>query len=65
MKAWVHLEAGIVRGALLADQPREWLREQLGEWVLDGITPILHDFGDEQIVINASLPVKRQTELGL
>ena len=65
MKAWVHVDDGLVRGAILADQPRGWVAEQLGEWVLEGIAPKLYDFGEEPIIVGAPLPIKRQQELAL
>lgn len=65
MKAWVHLEDGIVKGAMLETVDRAELARELGEWVLDGVTPILHDFGDEPLRINMPLPLPRQGLLPL
>ena len=65
MKAWVYVEDGIVKAAMIDSMDRETLAQELGEWVLEGITPVLHDFGDEPIRINAPLPEKRQAELFL
>ena len=55
MKAWVTVKDGIVQAALLPTILREDLAWQLGEWLLDGETPILHDFEDEPITVGKPL----------
>jgi len=60
MKAWVHVEDGILRGVMLTIVPRDELACELGEWVLMGVVPALHDFGDEPITVGKPLPVIRQ-----
>jgi hypothetical protein len=65
MKCWIHLDQGIVRGAALPTIPHEALATILGEWVLEGVTPILYDFQDEPIIVNAPLPEQRQPCLPL
>ena len=63
MKAWVTVRDGIVQAALLPTILREDLAWQLGEWLLDGETPILHDFEDEPITVGKPLPVSGQLVL--
>lgn len=65
MKLWVHLEDGIVRGLMVADGriPRDDLARGLGEWVLEGVTPILHDFGDGSAKVGVPLPPTPSTLL--
>lgn len=39
---------------------RDELAHELGEWMLIGVTPILHDFEDKPLLINSPLPERYQ-----
>lgn len=58
MKLWVHLKDGIVRGLMMAEGylDHDEHARYLGEWVLEGITPLLYEFGSGPAKINVSLP---------
>lgn len=55
MKVWLHIENGVVVGAMSALVPRDELARELGEWVLMGVTPVLYE-GDEPVRVNAPPP---------
>lgn len=57
MKRWLHLEDGVIKGMMNADVPRDELARELGEWVLQGVTPVLFDMGASTLhVKNDPLP---------
>jgi hypothetical protein len=54
---WLHVEGGIVVGALMAGVlPREEEAQLVGEWLLDGIAPVLRDLGEAPLRMNCPVP---------